>query len=257
MNTQTLIKSVTATAAVAMIAGFTAAPASAQATKKPAVVSCSAAGIAALQRAVQAGAKRKMDRAALDKANFRLMIAERAMAEKDRTLCTVALRSGRAALASAGRPTSREAARAARYCTPANFKRLNASIQAGVKQKLNPKAIAIAKARYAGAKKALAGKNRPACGNALRSVMLIMARARRGASGAAAAAKFCSSQNFSKLNGMIRAGTQRKVNAQALTAAKSRYARAKAAHKAKNLPSCGGALRSGMGIMTNALRAKK
>jgi len=92
------------------------------------------------------------------------------MAEKDRSLCTVALRSGHAMLNRAVNPSGLANAK---HCVPGNFKRLDNMISTGTKRKLNPRSIGTAKRHYATAK-ANAKKNRPVCGKELKAGLNLM-----------------------------------------------------------------------------------
>jgi hypothetical protein len=180
VNTLNIIRTATIAASFAAVCGLMAAPASAQSNKSKKKMrsvhsmQCSTAGIASLGKHIQLAKKRRTNPKIVASAMYRHGIAKRAMAEKDRALCSVALRSGRSILARANRPTG--AGAAARYCTPANFKKLNSMIQAGVKKKSDARAIRSARLRYSAATKA---GNMSACGGYLKNGMDNMNRALR------------------------------------------------------------------------------
>ncbi|MGB0577799.1 MAG: hypothetical protein ACPGPC_16870 [Alphaproteobacteria bacterium] len=91
MNTQTLIKSVAATAVVALITGIAADPASAQSKKrgleKPSssqAQRCDVKNIAAFGNQIKRATAKKVNPKVLNAAKFRHAVAKRAMAERNR-----------------------------------------------------------------------------------------------------------------------------------------------------------------------------
>ncbi len=267
MNTQTLIKSVAATAVVALITGIAADPASAQSKKrglkKPSssqALRCDVKNIATFGNQIKRATAKKVNPKVLNAAKFRHAVAKRAMAEKDRSLCTVALRSGHAMLNRAVNPSGLANAK---HCVPGNFKRLDNMISTGTKRKLNPRSIGTAKRHYATAK-ANAKKNRPVCGKELKAglnLMNVVLGTKPGSKLNANAlaishAKTCTRRNLVNLEKLIKAGTRKKVDPKAIQAAKREYSTAKKFLN-RNKTSCGQALKNGGTIMKTALRAAR